>query len=115
MGFNNLDCHQNDDFFVSANMPQVLGAGTVDQKEGWYMASHSHPFTEIVYIAAGSGTFYIDGKRHEAKSGRLFIYDPHLVHQESSPGKIKSYFCRWRAFRLRTAATTSCCPTGRRR
>ena len=98
MGFNNLDCHQNDDFFVSANMPQVLGAGIVDQNDGWYMASHSHLFTEIVYIASGSGTFYIEGKKYEAKSGRLFIYSPNTVHQESSAGRIKSYFLQVACF-----------------
>lgn len=44
--------------------------------------------TETIYIIAGSGTTYIDGKAYQNKAGQFFTIAPGVVHSVSTkPGE----------------------------
>lgn len=54
-------------------------------------AIHTHDFLELVYIASGSGTQYIDGKEYTVARGDLLFINYHHTHAFSSKKGMEYY------------------------
>ena len=64
--------------------PRLLYAGVLEKEGGWAEEPHSHSFSELVFIADGTGTVLCNGKEYPVGRGDLMIYGPGDVHCEES-------------------------------
>jgi AraC family L-rhamnose operon regulatory protein RhaS len=56
------------------------------RNERWFTPMQVHDYFEICYIAEGSGWFILDGVKHYAQQGDLFVTKPHEVHCGGASG-----------------------------
>ncbi|MDR6884810.1 AraC family transcriptional regulator [Bacillus sp. 3255] len=70
---------RSNQFFDNPDFPFYAGYYTVSPGE--IIAEHSHEFTELAYIADGSGEHsYNAGEFYPVKSGDVFVIEPDIVH-----------------------------------
>lgn len=50
----------------------------------WRSNSHTHPFSEIIFVTGGSGTAIVDQQQIEISRGDLVIINPNVMHTEKS-------------------------------
>jgi AraC-like DNA-binding protein len=63
------------------------------RNEKWFTPMHVHDYFEMCYVAKGNGWFILDGVKHSAAEGDLFVTKPHEVHcgGASGNGQFKMY------------------------
>lgn len=70
---------RNKQYFDNPEFPFYAGYYTI--APGGVIAEHSHEFTELAYIAEGSGEHsYNAGDFYPIKAGDVFIIEPDIVH-----------------------------------
>jgi AraC family L-rhamnose operon regulatory protein RhaS len=57
------------------------------RNEKWFTPMQIHDYFELCYVAKGSGWFILDGVKHTAKQGQLFVTKPHEVHCGGASGE----------------------------
>jgi AraC family L-rhamnose operon regulatory protein RhaS len=57
------------------------------RNEKWFTPIQVHDYFELCYIAEGSGWFILDGVKHSARQGDLFVTKPHEVHCGGASGE----------------------------
>jgi AraC family L-rhamnose operon regulatory protein RhaS len=55
--------------------------------EKWFTPMQVHDYFELCYVAEGSGWFILDGVKHSAQQGQLFVTKPHEVHCGGASGE----------------------------
>lgn len=66
--------------------PKLLYLTTSKFGSDWHSTPHYHPFSEIMFITGGTGTFLLDDKIYPISRGDLVVVSPNIMHTEySSP------------------------------
>ena len=66
---------------------KCLYAGKLERIKEWNEKPHSHPFCEIMFVLSGNGTVNTNGTEHEVAEGDIIVYNPNVMHAESTSGK----------------------------
>ena len=66
---------------------KCLYAGKLERIKQWKEQSHSHPFCEIMFVLSGGGQVHLGEKAYDIKKGDIIVYNPNVVHSESSSGE----------------------------
>lgn len=66
---------------------KCLYAGKLERIKEWGEKPHSHPFCEIMFVLSGSGMITANGKEYEVGKGDIVVYNPDVMHAESTSGK----------------------------
>ncbi len=66
---------------------KCLYAGKLERIKEWGEKPHSHPFCEIMFVLSGSGNVTVNDKEYEVQKGDLIVYNPDVMHAESTTGK----------------------------
>ena len=72
---------------------RLLSLSLAKDEKDWQSVFHTHHFTEIFFVANGSGNFLFRNDIHPIKAGDLIIIPPYLEHTEQSiPGMPLEYY-----------------------
>ena len=72
---------------------RLLSVSLAKDEKDWQSVFHTHHFTEIFFVANGSGNFLFRNDIHPIKAGDLIIIPPYLEHTEQSiPGMPLEYY-----------------------
>lgn len=52
---------------------EAMWISRYDYKPGWYFNKHHHSYFQIIYIIAGSGSFYYQGLEKQLAKNKLFL------------------------------------------
>lgn len=63
---------------------KLISVSTSLYEGDWKSIRHSHPFTELFYVKAGSGIFFIEGQNFPISRDELIIINPNVEHTEIS-------------------------------
>ena len=64
--------------------PKLLYLSTSKFESDWHSTPHYHPFSEIMFITGGAGTFLLDKKVYPISRGDLVVVSPNIMHTEYS-------------------------------
>ena len=64
--------------------PKLLYLSTSKYGTDWHSTPHYHPFSELMFILNGTGTFLLDNRVYPIKRGDLIIVNPNVIHTEYS-------------------------------
>ena len=72
---------------------RLLSVSLAKDEKDWQSVFHTHHFTEIFFVANGSGNFLFRNDIHPIKAGDLIIIPPYLEHTDQSiPGMPLDYY-----------------------
>lgn len=60
----------------------IIYSGVVNNVGDWKEKTHSHDFSEIMFVKKGKGIIIINDKKHEVKYGDIIVYNPQDLHLE---------------------------------
>ena len=75
-------------------VPNFYNAGIFEGEK--YVQFHSHPGTEIIFIAQGECSIKLNGKLRHGDTGTLFIIPPGTLHNQVNHSFAKSIYCIFR-------------------
>ncbi len=64
--------------------PKLLYLSTSKFESDWHSTPHYHPFSEIMFITGGAGTYLLDKKVDPISRGDLVVVSPNIMHTEYS-------------------------------
>lgn len=73
-----MTTYQGRNFFRDARFPFFIERYTIRKRE--VIPAHTHDFMELVYVAGGSGSHEMAGRRYELSTGDVFILEPNVYH-----------------------------------
>ncbi|KQL52890.1 AraC family transcriptional regulator [Heyndrickxia shackletonii] len=66
---------------------KILYVTKAKYDKDWHSTNHTHPFTEILYITKGKGTFVFSNKEVPVTEHDLIVINPNIEHTEKSSPK----------------------------
>lgn len=73
---------------------KFLYAGQLSRSAHWTEEPHSHKFCEVIFVRSGTGVVHFgNGTEYALKKGDLVIYNPGVVHGESTKADREMELC----------------------
>lgn len=63
---------------------RLLSISQSKDEKDWQSLFHTHPFTELFYVASGSGVFVLPDREFDISTGDFIIIPPYTEHTERS-------------------------------
>ena len=90
--------------YISQLNYKLLSYDKLKYEQDWGSIEHSHPYSEILFVIGGQGSFVNNGKIFSLKKGNIVITNPYISHTEVSlppPAHLWNISSsRWRIFIL---------------
>ncbi len=70
--------------YISQLNYKLLSYDKLKYEQDWGSIEHSHPYSEILFVIGGKGSFVNNGKIFSLKKGNIVITNPYISHTEVS-------------------------------